>query len=292
MVELFPDVFYVPGKNASRFPYCACLYLRGSRMRVLIDAGMGGSYLAPVKQMGVDLLILSHSHIDHHLTKRDLAGVPIWCHQDELPYTGDKEVYLEATGIRRSGVDISFLLDGAPTVFDYEIQQTLVDGQVIDLGGLSLEVLHTPGHTPGHMAFYLREHDFLFLSDVDLTHFGPYYGHDFADLGDFIASIRRLKALGAASAASGHAGPFAGDLDKRFAAYEEVIYQRDARVLAHLSQPRTLDEFKRGGVIYKKYFDDFGLQDFFELVHVEKHLERLVQRGLVEQEGERWRRLD
>ncbi len=292
MTELFPGVFYVPGKNASRFPYCACLYLQGRERRVLIDAGMGGNRLAPVKKMGIDLLILSHSHIDHHLTKRDLAGVPIWCHEAEAPYTGDKDIYLEATGIGRSGVDISFLLDTAPTVFDYEIQRTLVEGEVIDLGGLSLEVLHTPGHTPGHVSFYLKEHDFLFLGDVDLTPFGPYYGHDFADLGDFIASIRRLKELGAAAAASGHAGPFSGDLAERFDAYLDVIAQRDARVLAHLQKPRRLDEFRRSGVIYNKYFEDFGLQDFFELVHVEKHLELLAKKSRVRQEDGRWRRLD
>lgn len=290
MIELFPDIYYVPGKNASRFPYCACLYLKGREMRVLIDAGMGAGRIEPVKALGVDVLILSHSHIDHHLTKRDLPGVPIWCHAAEEPFTGDRETYLRATGIGRSGVDMGPLLDAAPGVFDYRISRVLRDEEVIELGGLSLRVLHTPGHTPGHRAFYLPQHDFLFAADVDLSAFGPYYGHDFADLSDFIASIRRLKALGAAAAATGHAGPFAGDLERRWEAYEQVIYQRDRRILEFLGQPRTLADFRRSGMIYRTYYDDFGLQDFFEQVHVQKHLERLAAQGRVRSANGRWRR--
>ena len=55
MIELAPNIFYITGKNNSRFPYCACLYLRGKKLRVLIDAGMGTENLAPAKEMGIDL---------------------------------------------------------------------------------------------------------------------------------------------------------------------------------------------------------------------------------------------
>ncbi|RJX28677.1 MAG: MBL fold metallo-hydrolase [Desulfarculus sp.] len=289
MIELFPNVYYVPGKNASRFPYCACLYLKGRDLRLLIDAGMGAGQVGPVKQMGVDVLLLSHSHIDHHLTKRELRGVPIWAHAAELPYVGSRERYLQATGIADSGVDLSALLDAVPGLFDYQVSRVLADGEVLDLGDLSLEVLHTPGHTPGHLAFYLPQHNFLFSADVDLTGFGPYYGHYFADLEDFIASIRRLKALGAARAATGHAGPFMGDVAQRLEAYEQVIYQRDQRVLDFLQRPRRLNDFRRSGVIYRTYIEDFGLQDFFERVHVEKHLHRLAALGRVRVEDGLWR---
>ena len=76
MVELTSNIFYLPGKNKSRFPYCACLYLKGEKVRVLIDAGMGGGNMAEVKDMGIDLLILTHSHIDHRLTRREIPHVP------------------------------------------------------------------------------------------------------------------------------------------------------------------------------------------------------------------------
>jgi hydroxyacylglutathione hydrolase len=77
MQELAPNIFYISGENNSRFPYCACLYLKGDNMRVLIDAGMGAKNLAPAREMGIDLLILTHCHIDHRLTLSDVPEVPV-----------------------------------------------------------------------------------------------------------------------------------------------------------------------------------------------------------------------
>ena len=59
-------------------------------------------------------------------------------------------------------------------------------GDIIRLGDTEIKVLHTPGHTPGHLSFFIPEHRLLFTADVDLTRFGPFYGHDFANINDFI----------------------------------------------------------------------------------------------------------
>lgn len=290
LIELASNVYYVPGKNKSRFPYCACLYIAGKKMRVLIDAGMGASRLAPVRRLGVDVLILSHCHIDHRLTRRKIPLVPVWCHEEEAPYLEKKERFFQGTGLSRSGVDLAPLHALADGVFEMDVDRRLKDGEEIDLGGLTLVALHTPGHTPGHLAFHLPEARLLFSADVDLTPFGPYYGHDFADIDDFIRSIDRLKRLKAAIAATGHAGPFTGDLSRRFDAYEAVVSERDDRILDFLKTPRTLDAFKGANIIYKHYPEDPFLIEWFELVHVSKHLERLSRLGRAREDGGLWRR--
>lgn len=43
--------------------------------------------------------------------------------------------------------------------------ETLADGQVLELAGMSFEVLHTPGHTPGHCCFHLADQGLLFSGD-------------------------------------------------------------------------------------------------------------------------------
>ncbi|MBU0516727.1 MAG: MBL fold metallo-hydrolase, partial [Proteobacteria bacterium] len=288
VIELFPDIFYVPGENNSSFPYCACLYLRGRRQRVLIDAGMGSGRLAPLKRQGIDALLLTHSHVDHHLTKRDLPGVPIWCHQTEAPFMGDQALYLEATGIARSGFDVFERLFSIDDLFDVAVSRTLIDGDTIDLGGLTLVAIHTPGHTPGHLAFFIPEYKLLFAGDIDLTPFGPFYGHDFADIEAFIASIRKLKALGARVVATGHGGPFTDEIGRRFDDYERVIYERDARLLAHLSRPHRLEDLEGRNLIYPVYPDPAPLIRWFELVTIHKHLDRLERRGKVRREGSGW----
>jgi glyoxylase-like metal-dependent hydrolase (beta-lactamase superfamily II) len=288
MIELFPNIFYIPGKNNSRFPYCACLYLKGRDMRVLIDAGMGASHLAPVQKWGIDILILTHCHIDHRMTRRAIPDVPVWCHEADAPYLNDRNLFFDAIGLKRSGLNLAGHLDDADGMFEIEISHHLLDKEHIDLGGISLETIHTPGHTPGHLAFYVSEADLLFAADVDLTSFGPFYGHDFADIDEFILSIERLRQLNARIVTTGHAGPFNGQVSEKFTAYEKIVYDRDRLILERLAQPRTLGDFRGCNLIFRSYPDFADLMRWFELVHIEKHLERLKAMGKVEYREDRW----
>lgn len=291
MHELFPDIFYVPGANNSSFPYSAGLYLKGRDRRVLIDAGMGPAALAPVKDLGVDLLILSHTHIDHHLTKSELPGVPIWCHEAEADLLSDLEAFLRATGMDQSDYGPYEVKDFLPAAFEARVSRRLRGDERLDLGGLTLQVIHTPGHTPGHLAFFVPEHDLLFSADVDLIQFGPFYGHEFADIDHFLASIDKLKNVGAKVVASGHAGPFSDNLPQRFDDYAAVIPRRDQLVLDFLDRPKSLDDFAGKNLIYPHYPEPAALIEWFELVHIKKHLARLANLGQVVQDNDRWRRV-
>ena len=260
-------------------------------MRVLIDAGMGSTHIQPMKKLGIDVLILSHCHIDHRLTRKEIAGIPVWCHKKEAPYLRDKALFLSATGITRSGFDLMRLIDSADGLFDVEINRTLVDGEKIDMGGLTLVTLHSPGHSPGHLAFHIPEHEMLFSADVDLTPFGPFYGHDFAEIDDFIQSIDKLKNLKARIVATGHAGPFEGDVWSYLDDYQKVIYRRERVVLEHLNQARSLEYFRGHKLVFRSYPEPPDLIQWFELVHIEKHLERLSTLGKVRQNDGTWVRV-
>jgi ribonuclease/clavin/mitogillin len=290
MIELAPNIFYIPGENDSRFPYCACLYLKGTQLRILIDVGMGAKNLAPVKEMGIDLLILSHCHIDHRLTIRDLPEIPVWCHERETLYLKDRDYFFTAMGLKRSGLEIPGLLDLARGMFDIEIAHELVDGERIELGGITLEALHTPGHTPGHLSFVVPEYRLLFSGDVDLTPFGPFYGHDFADIDDFLESIEKLKKMKVGKVASGHAGPFNGSTAERFDAYGQVIHHRERLLLKQLNQPRSMEDLKDRNLFYKYYPEPPELIKWFEVVHIEKHLSRLHDLGKVSHQDGLWQR--
>lgn len=285
MIEISKNIYLVPGANLSRFPYCACLYIKGKDLRLLIDVGMGQPNLKPCLEEGVDLVILSHCHLDHRLTLARIPPCPVWCHETEAGYLEDKEHFKTGIGFLRGGLDVTTLFEGY-TIPENPIQRRLKDGEGIELGGLSLQVLHTPGHTPGHLAFYIPEAELIFSADIDLTPFGPFYGHDFADLDDFILSIQKLKALPARIAVSGHAGPFQDQLPERFSAYEEIIYTRDRNLLLHLDQPRPFSYFLEKNLIYPSYREPVPLMKWFEQVHLEKQFQRLLKTGKIEeQEG-------
>ena len=288
MIEIAPNIYLIPGKNKSRFPYCACLYIKGRDLRVLIDAGMGEENMAPVMEAGIDVLILSHCHIDHRLTREMIPGIPVWCHEKEEIFMQDREFFFTAMGLKRSGLDLSRLFDFARGKFKIEIAHRMADGDCIDLGGVTLQTIHTPGHTPGHAAFFIPEHNLLFSGDIDLTSFGPFYGHDFADINDFLTSIEKLNQVGAAKLISGHAGPFNGNLARRFNEYGEIIFTRDRLLLDKLNRPKSIADFKGRNLYYKAYPDFPDLIRWFELVHIEKHLNRLKDMGKVREEGNKW----
>ena len=200
----------------------------------------------------------------------------------------DREHFFNAMGFKRSGLDIAGLFDFAQGMFGIETDHKLVDGERIDLGGITLETIHTPGHTPGHIAFFIPEADLLFTGDVDLTPFGPFYGHDFADLDEFIQSIEKLQRIDAKIATTGHAGPFNGNIAESFRRYGEVVHLRDRLLLENLTRPKPLEYYKGRNLFYRSYPDYPDLIKWFELVHIEKHLSRLAGLGKVMLEDDMW----
>jgi hypothetical protein len=80
---------------------------------------------------------------------------------------------------------------------------------------------------------------------------------------------------------TGHSGPFQEDLGERFNAYENIVYQRDRKLLWHLDQPRIFSSLLGRNLIYPQYREPQSLIKWFEQVHLEKHLDRLQEMGEV-----------
>lgn len=113
-----------------------------------------------IEGMGLSVagILLTHGHVDHMGGSGELAtrtGAGVWVHPDDDFLTLDP-----GTQLRR--------LFGMVPPGDFEApRQTspLVHGQELSLAGMTIEVVHTPGHTPGHCCFHLREEGVLFSGD-------------------------------------------------------------------------------------------------------------------------------
>lgn len=119
------------------------------------DAGIMADWLdeRSVKPLGV---ILTHAHVDHIAGLRDLRrrypGVPLWIHEAEEAWLTDPMLNLSA-------------MSGLPTTGPAP-DRLLRDEDVLDLGGTSWRVLHTPGHSPGGIALYHRPSSTVFVGDA------------------------------------------------------------------------------------------------------------------------------
>jgi hydroxyacylglutathione hydrolase len=160
-------------------------YLIGTPRRALIDTGTSSvpksSLLPALTELGWQLsdlrvIINTHIHIDHaggNAEMLELSGAGIHLHRSDAEYT-DRERYLEHNC--RDNLRLMGEADQIPQseAFrrqllgrEWGIERRLEEGDVVDLGGdIHLQVLHTPGHTPGSASFSWESKGWLFSGDT------------------------------------------------------------------------------------------------------------------------------
>jgi hydroxyacylglutathione hydrolase len=124
----------------------------------LVDPGDEAARIAlAVEQTGLDIgqIIITHAHIDHVGAVAALAdeyACPVHMHAEAEPMLQQLPTQAMTMGLRFGKV---------PTV-DRHIE----DEEVLEVGGLGLRSLYTPGHAPGHLAFYLEDEGLVLSGDA------------------------------------------------------------------------------------------------------------------------------
>jgi hydroxyacylglutathione hydrolase len=105
----------------------------------------------------IKLILATHAHFDHVLASKalkELTGAPFWAHGDTLPMLENLHLQGKRFGLGDfpEGAKLDRVLMTAP--------------ETIEIGGIKLETLYTPGHAPGHLAFYMPEYKIVFSGDA------------------------------------------------------------------------------------------------------------------------------
>jgi glyoxylase-like metal-dependent hydrolase (beta-lactamase superfamily II) len=290
MEELqFGPVHFIPGDNYGRYPFCHSLYIEGTR-RIVIDPASHEARLRALRDgPGVDEVWLSHYHEDHFLFLPIFDGVPLALSEADAGALASIENLLDYYDITNPE-DRRAWEEFMKTYFSFRPRRAdryLVGGQVIDLGGVTVEVIATPGHTAGHLSFFFREPAVLFVGDYDLSPF-PYYGDRDSDIDETIASVRRLREVPARVLVCPHdSGVHHEGFDRLWDRFLAVIEDREARLIELLAaRPRTMADIVEARIVYKKAREPKLFYDYGEMYTMRKHLTRLIGRGLVRLEGE------
>ena len=272
--------------RGGKYPFCHSVLI-DDKSRAVIDAASDREKLLTFKNQGlVEYLINTHAHEDHLCFNYLFADSTFCAHSEDAPYFADLNSLIDCYG------DMSpedhkkwekFIREECH-FRPRKVDLFLKDGMTLNLGGTRMEVIHAPGHTRGHCAFYFPQEKILFLGDLDLTRVGPYYGDQGSSIEETIQSLEQLKKYDAETYLTAHGkGIFEGDpaiLDR----YLGIIFAREKNLMELLKKgPRTFDQIVNEGIIYGRNPNSLGPWDFIisERMMIAKHLSRLINFGQI-----------
>jgi hydroxyacylglutathione hydrolase len=283
MERTFGALTFIPGDNSGNYPHCHSLYI-DAKVKLLIDPASDRDRLTEIRDTsGVDAVFLSHWHEDHFMHLDLFDWKDLWISRlDAVPLRSIDHL-LDAYGMNEEERP-----PWTKTMYDQfhfrprAANRLIESTDVLDLGGIEAEIIHAPGHTPGHYALYFREQKILFLGDYDLTSFGPWYGDAQSDIDAVLGSVNKLSSIDANLWITSHGkGVHDNVTRKEWDDYVSVIEKRDHKLLDLLKNPRTMAEIVEARIVYKKKREPKEFFDFGERAIMGKHLERLIKKGLV-----------
>jgi glyoxylase-like metal-dependent hydrolase (beta-lactamase superfamily II) len=138
---------------------CFVLRAKGSDTAIVVDPGEEADrLLQALDALGVKTvaaILLTHTHFDHVGAVAPLAratGAPVYCPELERAVLADIMAFIPWPGFG--------------PYESYEADHLVKGGETLELAGLRIDVRFTPGHSPGHVTYSIRDEDALFSGDV------------------------------------------------------------------------------------------------------------------------------
>lgn len=186
-----------------------------------MDTGYAGSadriFLA-MKKCGLDpenirRIILTHSHPDHAGSVAELVaktGAQVWMHADDAALAKDgvagRLPHVLSPGVANWIIYQMLIKRGPNAIPAFQADRLLDDGEELDIHG-GILVIHTPGHSLGHICLLIRSESLLIAGDICANAMGPGLSVVYEDRKAGINSIRKVAAISFRNAVFGHGKP-------------------------------------------------------------------------------------
>jgi hydroxyacylglutathione hydrolase len=138
---------------------CFILRQKDSGTALIVDPGEEADrLLSAVEELGiekVEAILVTHTHFDHVGAVAPVAratGAPVYCPELEREVLANIMDYVPWPGFG--------------PFESYDADHTVAGGETLELAGMKVEVLFTPGHSPGHVTYAIRDERALFSGDV------------------------------------------------------------------------------------------------------------------------------
>ena len=285
------DVEFIWARNSKEFLFANSILIKGSPA-IIVDPSATFTYIEQLAMShSVKIVLNTHCHADHRSLNNLFKEVIFAAHEKDAPAIRDHETYEEFADTDPH----SFYSEWRKQFFkQYQIQDCPVSQlykghELIETDTTQIQFIHIPGHTPGHMALHFKNINTVFTADIDLTPYGPWYANVVSDIDEFIASVEKMKKIEADYYVSSH-----GERIYTPEQYQEKIerfgrhfQERDEKILELLKAgPVDLAHIASEGIVYRRPSLADPLKAYFQWQMVQKHLERLIKKGMIRKEGE------
>jgi glyoxylase-like metal-dependent hydrolase (beta-lactamase superfamily II) len=211
----------VPGLRQVKLGYVNAYLIEGDSGLVVVDTGLPGKLDAieeAVVEAGfrtsdVSDILITHSHLDHIGSLAALTGATgarVRVHPEDRAVTTDGVPSAPMTGRNLVGKLMVFTMRRPKAAQPVETTTDMTDGETLELAG-GLTVIHTPGHTPGHVSLLWRDGSVMISGDAAMNLSGRVAPPPVAEDHVLAArSFRRLVTFDFDTAVFGHGRPVVG----------------------------------------------------------------------------------
>ena len=168
-------IYSIDQKFLGNLKYNSCYLIEGETVALfdsgpatVIDTVLGSARKLGYSPEDISYLIFSHIHIDHTggagVLCRDYPHLKVLAHEKGVPHLANPEKLYQS--MKKIFGDMADQMYGDIIPVPENQLHPLKDGEVVDLGGRQLRVLHTPGHASHHLSLYDESHGVLFAGEA------------------------------------------------------------------------------------------------------------------------------
>lgn len=303
--EKIQDDLFVLRPDNSEWPHSANVYLiTDDRGFSLIDLGCGGDGCVDRIKRGISQLdlplqelhtvVLSHAHPDHmgasEMLLRECTPT-VMIHRDDIEQARDPRRLVRTFDIELARSlyrdEKSYIWDfstffersGCPMSLPVFPNRMLTEGELIELAGYQFEVIHTPGHSPGHISLFDANTGILYGGDL-IGEVVAWYTPSSGGVIGYLSSLDRMEERQPRIILPAHGGIIREPLQK----IEEVR----ERLLAR--EQKMVDLLSAGGMSFSEILSGMISNEmlrFFPGVGItESHVQKLIEDGKASRVGE------
>ncbi len=254
--------------NSPEYPNSSSILIQ-DEINTLIDTGAKRKILKKIKKH-IDQVINTHFHTDHNRNNDLFKKVKI--SQIETEGLKDFDGYFKIAGASDPELKKEMKKNSPTSRLWPEEIVPLEKGEVLDFGKTEWEIIHTPGHSPGHFCYYEKNRNILLAGDYGPEDFGPWYAWPSSDLEDFVSSVEKIIDLDPDLLLSGHAGPVEGNVATVMKEYLDIIWERDELISDLYEKGKSVDDILEEDIFYSSRAKEAPIIKYFARTMISKHI--------------------